>query len=146
MNELIRNGSPSERGSVLFRQLFSYGVIGVVSALLDTTVFWVLTTRTVTPPQAANVVGISCGITLSFVLNRAFTFSARDRTLQRFAIFVAVGLCGMALSAAILAIGIRLGFALMPIKLFSVVVVAIVQFTLNRTITFRTGRLNQTPS
>jgi putative flippase GtrA len=88
-------------------------------------------------PQLANIVGISRGITLSFWLNRAFTFRVRDRTLARFAVFWGVGLTGLAPSAAILEAGLRLGFSAMNVKLVSVFAVAAVQFVLNRSITFR---------
>jgi putative flippase GtrA len=90
--------------------------------------------------QLANAVGVCLGITLSFTLNRLFTFEARDETLRRFAIFFGVGMIGLALSAAILAAGTRLGFSAIVVKGCAVVLVAAVQFVLNRTITFRAKR------
>jgi len=121
----------------LVRQMFSYGVIGVLSASTDAAIFWLLITRVGLAPQAANVVGIGCGITMSFWLNRAFTFGVRDRALARFAVFWGVGLAGLALSALVLEVGLRLGYPAMNVKLFSVVIVAAAQFILNRSITFR---------
>jgi putative flippase GtrA len=117
--------------------MLSYGVIGVLSASTDAGIFWLLITYAGLPPQLANVVGIGCGITMSFWLNRAFTFGVRDRALARFAIFWGVGLIGLALSALVLEVGLRLGYPAMNVKLFSVVVVAAAQFVLNRSITFR---------
>jgi putative flippase GtrA len=76
---------------------------------------------------------------LSFWLNRAFTFRVRDRALARFATFWAVGLGGLALSALILQTGLSLGLPAMRVKLVSILIVASVQFALNRTITFRRG-------
>lgn len=121
----------------LVRQMLSYGVIGVLSASTDAVVFWLLITRASLAPQLANVVGIGCGITMSFWLNRAFTFGVRDRPLARFAVFWVVGLTGLALSALVLEVGLRFGYPAMNVKLLSVVVVAATQFVLNRSITFR---------
>lgn len=129
--------SPS---AALLRQVVSYGAIGVASASLDTLVFWILTQYAGVAPHLANVVGISCGITMSFGLNRMFTFAVLDRTATRFATFVMVGLFGMGISVLMIEGGIRLQMPLMQVKVASVVVVALVQFTLNRTITFRSAR------
>ncbi|PKQ20567.1 MAG: hypothetical protein CVT66_04450 [Actinobacteria bacterium HGW-Actinobacteria-6] len=121
------------------REVLSYGVIGVLSASTDAIIFWSLTTRFALDPQLANAAGVVCGITLSFWLNRAFTFRVRDRALARFATFWAVGLGGLALSALILQTGLSLGLPAMRVKLVSILIVASVQFALNRTITFRRG-------
>lgn len=126
-----------ERSTTVVREILSYGVIGAISAGTDAAIFWQLTTRAVLAPQLANAVGVACGITLSFWLNRAFTFQVRDRALTRFATFWAVGLGGLALSAIILELGLALGLPAMQVKLVSILFVAGVQFALNRTITFR---------
>ena len=76
------------------------------------------------PLQLANAIGIAVGITMSFWLNRAFTFQVSDRAMARFATFWAVGLTGLVLSAIILEVGLRAGFEPMRVKLVSVVVVA----------------------
>jgi putative flippase GtrA len=121
----------------LIRQVISYGLIGLASAGLDATVFWLLVSFTRSAPQLANAVGICCGITMSFSLNRRFTFDSHDQVLRRFALFAVIGLCGLALSAFILAVGLRMGYPAMTVKLFSVALVAAMQFVLNRTVTFR---------
>lgn len=124
----------------LLRQAASYGVIGVTSAALDAGVFWLMVAHSQVPPQIANVVSVSCGITLSFSLNRVFTFDRRDHTILRFIVFALVGLVGLALSAAILAAGMHLGLGPLAAKGLSIVVVAAVQFTLNRQVTFSSRR------
>lgn len=120
----------------LLRQVASYGVIGVTSAAFDAGVFWLIVAHSQVPPQAANVVSVSSGIMLSFSLNRVFTFDRRDHTMSRFIVFVLVGLVGLALSAAILAGGMHFGLRPIAAKGVSIVVVAAVQFTLNREVTF----------
>ena len=125
----------------LLRQMLSYGVIGALSASLDTLVFWLLVTYTGTHPQLANVVGVLLGISTSFTLNRTFTFDAHDRVVARFASFLAVGIGGLGLSAAILHVGMDLRLPIMAVKVGSVVIVAAVQFVLNRSLSFRPTRV-----
>jgi putative flippase GtrA len=119
------------------RQMLSYGVIGVGSATLDASVFWVLISLTSTPVQLANAAGVVTGVIASFVLNRRFTFRARNRILQRFVVFFGVGMVGLALSAGMLAAGMQLGFTAMGSKAGAILVAAAVQFVLNRSVTFR---------
>lgn len=135
MGEFTRGGPGG-----LLRQVASYGVIGVMSAALDAGVFWLIVAHSQVPPQVANVVSVSSGILLSFSLNRVFTFDRRDHTLSRFSVFALVGLVGLALSAAILAGGMHFGLGPLAAKGLSIVVVAAVQFILNREVTFSTRR------
>jgi len=134
--------SPAESQS-LVRQIVFYGAIGTLSASTDAAIFWVLSSQTNVPLQLANAIGIAVGITMSFWLNRAFTFRVSDKAMARFATFWAVGLTGLVLSAIILEVGLRAGFEPMRVKLVSVVIVAATQFVLNRTITFRQSRAAQ---
>jgi putative flippase GtrA len=133
------SGKPREVRDLL-RQMVSYGVIGLGSAGLDALVFWLLISFASAQPQVANVAGVLCGIAMSFSLNRLFTFHVRDKVVVRFAVFFGVGLIGLALSAGILAVGLRLGLSAMTTKACSIVLVAAVQFVLNRSVTFRAVR------
>jgi putative flippase GtrA len=78
------------------------------------------------------------GITTSFLLNRSYNFRVKDKTKQRFAIFLTVGLCGLMLSNLILYIGIdMLHGEEVIVKLASIVLVVGFQFLMNKFVTFR---------
>lgn len=91
--------------------------------------------------QFANLAGYVGGTLLSFVLNRAFTFKVFDRPLLRLAVFCGVAFTGYLVSTAMLWWMIE-GLLLHPIlaKLLTLGVVLVLQFSLNRLITFKSAQ------
>ena len=91
--------------------------------------------------QVANFFGYSFGTLISFALNRKFTFKVLDRTVWRLKVFFLVAAVGFLASAsllwcftAFLALDERIS------KVLTLPVVVLIQFYLNRKITFqRTG-------
>lgn len=88
--------------------------------------------------QGANALGYLAGTLLSFTLNRLFTFGMRDRVWQRLALFLAVACCGYAASALMLWLLVDLGgLDARLAKLLTLPMVVVLQFLLNRRITFK---------
>jgi putative flippase GtrA len=87
----------------------------------------------------ANIIAISVAIVYSFTLNSIFTFKTRDQLLKRFLSFTAVSIIGMVISTLILVAATTLGIAPTPAKIVSLPFIFIVQFTLNRLLTFRSS-------
>lgn len=88
--------------------------------------------------QAANVMGYLSGTLVSFFLNRKITFGIPDQMVRRLVIFLGVAAIGFSASASMLwvlvdfmAIDARIA------KLLTLPVVVLIQFLLNRRITFR---------
>lgn len=120
-----------------FRNLILYGIIGGVSAGLDALVFALLFKVLGWNEYAANLISTHCGIFLSFFLNSRFNFKKTDRLRERFLSFYLTGLFGMGLSYVILWAGGKLGLDVLLTKLGSIVIVALVQFFINRAVAFR---------
>lgn len=121
-----------------FRNLILYGIIGSFCAGLDFLVYSALCHFDVMPYLWANVISIHCGIFCSFFLNRSLNFKVKDRATQRFLSFYAVGLTGLAISEGMLYLMVTIaGWNELFCKLLSIVVVALIQFVLNKFITFR---------
>lgn len=118
------------------RTFVLYGLIGAISAATDTGVFYLLFNRLGLDEFIANGISVHVGIFLSFFLNRNFNFRKTDQTGRRFISFYLTGLFGLLLSSAILWIGNRLAVNPMAAKLFSVVIVAVTQFLINRAVAF----------
>lgn len=120
----------------LARQLVLYGVFGGAGALTDLVVYLVLVTGG-TAPVLGNVASVCCGITVSFLLNSRFNFRRTDRTTLRLTRFFSVGLTGLALSTALLAL-LTHRFEIDPTiaKLATIPPVVALQFLANRTWTF----------
>ena len=121
----------------LIREMFLYGIIGLTSAGIDTLVFHTLTNKAGMYSLFANIISVPVGICISFTLNLFFNFKTKDHILKRFISFFAVGMFGLLLSEAILAFGEHQSWNILITKIASVVIVAIVQYILNKFISFR---------
>lgn len=87
--------------------------------------------------QYANVLGYLCGTGISFCLNRIITFKSRDKIAQRFVIFLGVAAVGFTCSAVMLWVLVAQANLDEKIaKLLTLPVVVVIQFLLNRRITF----------
>lgn len=120
------------------REFLFYSLIGASGALLDFLVYCALIRWLGWHHQAANLAGITCGITNNFWLNARFNFKTGDRLGWRFLSFYGVGCFGLALSALMLYFGVdRLNLDKTLAKLATIFAIVIVQYNLNRMVSFR---------
>lgn len=122
------------------RQFITYGLIGVTGASLDYVCFILLVHFALLHYLFANAISTSLGITNNFLLNAHFNFKVSDRFWIRFASFFSIGLLGLILASGLLYAFVALlhlptSFA----KLCTVFLIAIVQYNLNKFISFRKG-------
>jgi putative flippase GtrA len=120
-----------------FRQLILYGIIGASCAGLDFCIYTLLFFVGV-DYLVANLIGVHCGIFCSFILNRQFNFKIKNKTVKRFFSFYIIGLIGLGISTMMLYLLVSLaGKNELYSKLSTIVIVAIIQFFLNKYITFK---------
>jgi putative flippase GtrA len=81
--------------------LLRFATVGAITTLLDIVLFTMLTGAAI-PPAPANLVSYSCGIALSYVLNRSWTFGVRHSHAQALK-FCAATLTGLLISTALVA-------------------------------------------
>lgn len=87
--------------------------------------------------QTANIFGYLSGTLVSFFLNRKITFGIRDKLAYRLAMFLGVAVIGFSVSAVMLWFLVDLMLVDARIaKLLTLPVVVIIQFSMNRRITF----------
>lgn len=128
-----------------FRNLMLYCIIGGCTALVDFLIFSVLTMWTPVHYLAVNVISCSIGILSSFLLNRRYNFRVMDHAMRRMVSFFSVGVAGLALSSLVLHLLIEsLQIEETVSKAVSVVVVAFIQYCLNKYISFRQDKINPT--
>jgi len=124
--------------SYKFRNLILYGIIGSFSAGIDFLVFYSLTSYLEVFYLLANIISVSIGITISFILNKNFNFKVKDKVFKRFFIFISVGFSGLLLSSALLYFFINtLTLEKNISKFLSIVFVVAIQFFVNKFITFK---------
>ena len=121
-----------------FRNLILYGLIVGFCAALDFGVYTVLCHYELMPYLWANVISIHVGIFTTFILNRQINFKVKNKTALRFMSFYTVGLVGLGISELMLYLMVTVGgWNELVCKLISIVVVALIQFVLNKYITFK---------
>lgn len=124
-----------------YRELILYCIIGCTGAGLDFVIFVVLTKCFLIHYQQANFVSVSLGIINNFFWNCYFNFKTKDRVLSRFVSFYSIGLFGWALSVFFLWLLIKMmDMNSIVAKLSTILVVTVLQFCLNKFITF--GKAN----
>jgi putative flippase GtrA len=118
------------------KQFILYCICGGIGVSTDYLIYYV-SIQSGLWYQTANVLGYLCGTIISFCLNRIITFNARDKVAQRFAIFLTVAAIGFTASALMLWILVdHLNIDEELAKLLTLPVVVVIQFMLNRRITF----------
>jgi putative flippase GtrA len=91
----------------------------------------------------ANILGIFIGITNSFIMNIIFNFKVRDKLVQRFLFFYSVGIFGLLLTSGLLYIMVaQLNINTFVSKICTIFVAFIVQYNLNKYISFKNNTKN----
>ncbi len=125
---------------------FNYILIGFCGLTVDT-VFLFLVINNVSAPFGipytayvviVNAISMSLGIVTNFFLNAYLNFRQTDNLLVRLLSFYLVGLFGIFVSSIIIwLLHDLLKIELLPVKIISIVIVAVMQYFLNKTISFR---------
>ncbi len=119
-------------------QFILYIIIGTSGASLDYTVFFILFNYLSVPAAIASIISMPVGIINNFFWNRQFNFKIKDKLWQRFGSFLSIGAVGILISTGYIYVAHDLfGLEGNITKLSSIVLIAIIQFFLNKYITFK---------
>ena len=119
-----------------------YGIVGVFGLFVDMGIFYILHKMFGVNYIISNIVSSTLAVIHNFIINSVFTFKVKDKPLKRFVSFYSIALVGMAVSSGLLVLMIDgLNMDSMISKVISVVIVAIMQYFLNKRLTFREGDL-----
>jgi putative flippase GtrA len=120
------------------KQFLLYCVIGFSGVMLDLAVYSVLVGTKLFHYQTANAISYGSGTMLSFILNARFNFRVTDKIALRLVCFFSVAFLGYSVSAGLLHVFIGVwGCNEYLSKLATLVVVVILQYNLNRLLSFR---------
>ncbi len=120
------------------KQFLLYCIIGFSGVGLDFALYSLLIKTGTLDYQAANAVGYASGTLLSFFLNAKFNFRVTDRMTLRLVSFFGVAFLGWLASAGLLNLLIgHYGFDKYLSKFATLIVVVLLQYNLNRLISFR---------
>lgn len=141
------------------RELIKYGIVGVIGLVVDMGVYYLLVKQfEVHYPMSSfiieqvgvnkspwmidilisSIIGQSLGVINNFILNSIFTFKVTNKKLRRFFSFAGIAVIGMLISSFLLTIFIdSLGLSEMLAKALAIIIVAMIQFLINKHVTFR---------
>lgn len=123
------------------KQFFIYALIGASGALLDYLAFLVMMQFLPIHYLFINFISTTMGIANNFFLNARFNFKIRDNMLRRFVSFYAIGMLGLVVASGML-YGLidLLAFPPALAKLLSIVVIVLLQYQLNKRISFKNSQ------
>lgn len=120
------------------RNLIIYIVIGVVGIILDVGAFYVLNRLLGVNLTIASILSSIVGIVNNFTLNLVFNFKKKDAVLKRFASFFTIAMFGLVIGTVLINIfNVGLGIDSVAAKIISLFVVFVIQYTLNKKISFK---------
>ena len=120
------------------KQFLLYCVIGASGVSLDFGVYSLLVKSRLLEYQAANAVGYAGGTLLSFLLNAKFNFRVTDKIALRLLSFFTIAGLGWLSSAGLLHVLVgRYGCDKYLAKFATLIVVVLLQYNLNRWLSFR---------
>ena len=124
------------KNRILIKQIILYGTIGVAASITDSLLFYFL--GKYLNIYISNFICVNIGITISFLLNTFINFKKKDNLIIRAIYFFLIGYVGLLLSMLILYVGTHyLKIDRMVVKIFSIFLIVLIQFILNKTITYR---------
>ncbi|WP_056985369.1 GtrA family protein [Lactobacillus amylovorus] len=123
-----------------FLQLVKYALIGILGLIVDFGVYMIFTYFNV-DVEIANVISSTCGIINNFFWNSYTNFKVHDRLLLRFISYFLVGQITTVFTTGSLFIFVtKLGFPHLVVKIVATFVAVLIQFVINKVITFRKSR------
>lgn len=117
------------------KQFILYILFGLCAALLEYGIFSSLILLKMLP-EYSNIIGALSGFCFTFSCNTFFNFQKRDRLLRRFISYGLICLSGIGLSTLLITL-FKNTMNIYLLKFLCMVLVACIQFTLNKVITYR---------
>ncbi|MDU1890999.1 MAG: GtrA family protein [Dysgonomonas sp.] len=141
------------------RELFKYGLVGLVGLIIDAGLFFLLAKKfaveypfapyiqellggkmslSLINADVSHVISSVLAITNNFILNSYFTFKVTDNKVKRFFSFAGVAAIGLVISTTLMTVFIgKLHLDEMVAKILSIIIVAAIQFIINKFFTFK---------
>lgn len=123
------------------KEFTKYITIAGVGGVLDLLLFILLYSYTDIHIQIVNLISMFTGVTTNFILNYHFNFKADSKFLKRYLSFLTVGAVGFSIVALLVFIFVQfLGWNAAAVKIAATVFATVIQYFLNRFISFRRYR------
>lgn len=119
------------------RQFIRYCFIGLTGSGLDVVLFLLFYNYFNFNSVLSNILSVSAGIIDTFLLNAFFNFKVTDNIIKRFAVYYSVGFFGLLFQViTIYILSDIIGINANNVKISLVPIVAVMQFLLNKYLSF----------
>ncbi|AFR22333.1 GtrA family protein [Lactobacillus helveticus] len=126
-----------------FVQLVKYVLIGILGLVVDFGIYTILTYFKVNI-EIANIISSTCGIINNFFWNSYTNFKVHDHLIVRFISYFLVGQITTVFTTLSLFIFVnQLGYPHLIVKIVATFVATLIQFIINKIITFKKVRNNK---
>ena len=125
-----------------FKEFTKYCMIAAVGGVLDLLLFIMLYTYTDINIQLVNLISMFTGVTTNFILNYHFNFKAGSKFFKRYFSFLTIGGAGSLIVALLVLIFVQIiGWNAILVKIGATMFATVIQYFLNRYISFRRYRV-----
>ncbi len=132
MNKLLHSAS--------LIQLVKYVLIGVLGLIVDFGVYTILTHFKMNV-EIANIISSTCGIINNFFWNSYANFKVHDRLILRFISYFLVGqITTIFTTISLFIFATKMGLPHLIVKIIATFVATLIQFIINKIITFRKSK------
>ena len=123
-----------------FVQLVKYVLIGVLGLVVDFGIYTILTHFKMNV-EIANIISSTCRIINNFLWNSYTNFKVHDRMILRFISYFIVGQITTVFTTVSLFIFVtKLGYPHLIVKIVATFVATLIQFVINKVVTFRKAK------
>lgn len=114
----------------MIKQLFKFGLVGVIAAIVDIGVLVVLKELLKIDVLVSSAISFSVSVTVNYLLSMTFVFKSKKQSkLKEFIIFVLLSIGGLCLNQLILWFGVRFtSVYYLLIKVLAMIIVPIYNF------------------
>lgn len=114
----------------MIKQLFKFGLVGVIAAIVDVGVLVVLKELLKIDVLVSSAISFSVSVTVNYLLSMTFVFKSKNQSkLKEFIIFVLLSIGGLCLNQLILWFGVRFtSVYYLLIKVLAMIIVPIYNF------------------
>ena len=124
------------------KEFTKYCMIACVGGILDLALFIVLHTYTDIHIQVVNLISMFTGVTTNFILNYHYNFKAHSKFFKRYFSFLTIGTIGFIIVALLVLVFVQtMGWNAIIVKIGATMFATVIQYLLNRYISFRRYRV-----
>lgn len=89
----------------LIKQIINFGIVGVISFIIDYSIFWILSEKLHVYYLIANACSFTCSVIINYILNLKYVFSSSGSNKKReFVMYIILNIIGLGINQIVMKI------------------------------------------